>query len=173
MPDDMAGLNEVQMDRELMRRGIGFVLADPGRYIQLSLSRVADFFEFWPTSATTLLNNLGRVGSFGLMLPFMIYGMIMGFKWCGPKAQGGWLKFSTTPLAMTLLFVALYSIQHVLTWAMPRYRLPVDAVLVSFAALGLSNVARWIKDKIRSHRTSPVAYEWSEEYTNPKTRIHG
>ena len=29
LPDELAGLNEAQMDRELMRRGIGFVAADP------------------------------------------------------------------------------------------------------------------------------------------------
>ena len=148
MPTDMVGLNEAQMDRELMRRGIGFVLAEPGRYVLLSLSRVVDFFEFWPTSDTTLLNNVGRVGSFGLMLPFMIYGIVVAFRWGGPKAQGGWIKFSTTPLAMILLFVALYTIQHVLTWAMPRYRLPIDAVTLSFAALGLNNIAHWIQLRV-------------------------
>ena len=168
LPTDMIGLNEAQMDRELMRRGIGFVLGDPGRYVQLSLSRVVDFFEFWPTADTTLLNNLGRVGSFGLMLPFMIYGIVVAFLWGGPKAQGGWIQFSTTPLALILLFVALYTIQHVLTWAMPRYRLPVDAVMLPFAALGLSTATRWIMDKVRNHRIDPLAREWSEEYNRLK-----
>jgi 4-amino-4-deoxy-L-arabinose transferase-like glycosyltransferase len=152
MPTDMIGLNEVQMDRELMQRGIGFVLAEPGRYIQLSLSRVVDFFEFWPTSDTTLLNNLGRVGSFGLILPFMIYGIVVAIRWAGPKAQGGWIKFSTTPLAMILLFMALYTIQHVMTWAMPRYRLPIDAVTLPFAALGLNNIAHWIQLRVSGQK---------------------
>ena len=40
VPDELAGLNEAQLDRELMRRGIGFVAADPRRYLLLSLSRV-------------------------------------------------------------------------------------------------------------------------------------
>jgi hypothetical protein len=53
-------LTEVEWDRALMRRGIGFVLEEPGRYVLLSLSRLADYFEFWPTH-TTLLNNAGRL----------------------------------------------------------------------------------------------------------------
>jgi 4-amino-4-deoxy-L-arabinose transferase-like glycosyltransferase len=164
IPDDVNGMNEAQMDRDLMRRGIGFVLADPGRYVLLSLSRVVDFFEFWPTSDTTLLNNLGRVGSFGLMLPFMIYGLALAFIWGGPKAQGGWIEFTITPLAMILLFIGLYTIQHVLTWAMPRYRLPADAVLLSFAALGLSQLARWLTSKFRNQRHQAVARQRLEDY---------
>ena len=44
LPADLAGqgLTEAQWDKALMRRGIGFVLAEPGRYALLSLSRVPD-----------------------------------------------------------------------------------------------------------------------------------
>ena len=41
------------------------------------------------------------------------------------------------PVVLSLLFVAFYSVLHIFTWAMTRYRLPVDAVLLPFAALGL------------------------------------
>ena len=46
-----------------MARGIGFVLAEPGRYLLLSLSRVRDYFEFWPTADSSLIFNAGRVRS--------------------------------------------------------------------------------------------------------------
>jgi hypothetical protein len=148
MPTDLTGLNEAQLDRELMQRGIGFVLAEPGRYLALSMSRIPDYFEFWPTPDTALLNNLGRMGSIGVLLPFMLAGMVMAIRIAGPRAQGGWRQFSVTPLAMLLLFMAVYSMLHILTWAMPRYRLPVDAVAISFAAvalnaLSLAMVRRW------------------------------
>jgi hypothetical protein len=164
LPDDLTGMNEAQMDRELMRRGINFVVADPGRYVLLSLSRVIDYFEFWPTSDTTLLNNVGRVGSIGMMLPFMIYGVVLALMWGSPRAQGSWTKFSITPLAMILLFMTIYTAQHVLTWAIPRYRLPVDAVALSFAALGLSHIASWVMSRFRNHHTQLVARERSEGY---------
>jgi hypothetical protein len=143
LPPELVGLSEPEMDRELMRRAIGFVVAEPGRYLLLSLSRVRDYFEFWPTSDTTLLHNIGRVGSFGLFLPFMVGGLALALRRWGPRRSwASWAAFSTTPLALALLFIVFYSLLHILTWAMPRYRLPVDAVVLPFAALALVQAAQ-------------------------------
>lgn len=142
LPEDLVGqdLNEAQWDRLLMRRGIQLVLDDPGRYLLLSLSRVLDFFEFWPTD-TSLLHNVGRLSSFTLFLPFFIYGIVLALRGAGPLRSGAdWLRFSATPVAMILCFMAFYALLHILTWAMPRYRLPVDAVAMPFAALALSDL---------------------------------
>ena len=159
MPADLNGLNEAQLDRILMQRGIGFVLADPGRYVLLSLSRIPDYFEFWPTSDTALINNLGRVGSIGVLLPFMLAGLFIAVKNAGPKAQGGWKNFSVTPLAMTLVFMLFYSSLHILTWAMPRYRLPVDAVAIAFAALALDVLALALRKRwqMKPAKSTPEA----------------
>lgn len=157
MPADLHGLNEAQMDRELMQRGIGFVTADPGRYILLSLSRIPDYFEFWPTADTSLINNIGRVGSFGILLPFFVYGLVLAIRWAGPVAQRGWGPFLNSPLALLLLFALWYSILHILTWAMPRYRLPVDAVALPLAALALTHAFKFITAKWKRRRqTRPV-----------------
>ena len=71
--------------------------------------------------------------SFGLMLPFMLYGLYATFRFHWPKAdhatRGG--------ILLLLLFAAVYSAMHLLTWALIRYRLPVDAVLLIFAAVGV------------------------------------
>jgi hypothetical protein len=45
---------------------------------------------------------------------------------------------------LALVFVVFYSLLHIFTWAMTRYRLPVDAVLLPFAALGLLTAGQWI-----------------------------
>jgi hypothetical protein len=133
VPPGVLGKSEPEMDRELMRLGIQFVLADPVRYVLLSLSRLRAYFEFWPAPGTTLLHNIGRVASFGLFLPFMLYGL---YRVACKQGQ--------TPLARDLaivfLFMAFYTVQAVLTWAMVRYRLPVDAVLIVFAAYGLRDL---------------------------------
>jgi hypothetical protein len=153
VPEELKGLNEAQLDRELMRRGIGFVLADPGRYALLSLSRLRAYFEFWPTPDTSLLHNLGRTGSFGLFLPFMLYGLWLALRRARPATgPTSWLKFSMTPMALALLFMIFYSLLHILTWTMPRYRLPVDAVALPFAALAVTDLGRRL---LSSHR-SPV-----------------
>ena len=131
LPEDLVdkGLNEAQWDRELMRRGIGFVTESPGRYLLLSLSRVRDYFEFWPTADSSTLFNLGRVLSFGIFLPLMIWGVILAARRYGSR------------LALLYLFMGFYSVLHILTWAMSRYRLPVDAVALPFAAMAIVELA--------------------------------
>ncbi|MCB0254172.1 MAG: hypothetical protein KDI55_10600 [Anaerolineae bacterium] len=150
VPPELAGLNEAQLDRELMRRGIGFVLDEPGRYLLLSLSRVRDYFEFWPSSDTTLLHNIGRVGSFGLLLPFMLYGLWVSIRQQleverAPKRRSRFATLSHISISnqgLLYLFVISYSLLHIFTWAFPRYRLPVDSVLILFAALGITDIVR-------------------------------
>jgi len=153
LPEGLAG-NEAQMDRELIRAGIQFVLDDPGRYLALSLSRLRAFFEFWPTPDTTLLHNVGRTGSFGLFLPFMLYGLYLSVRRqpsaiASPNDPGG---RRTLDFGLLYLFIAFYTLLHVLTWAMVRYRLPVDAVSLLFAALAFHGLyrrgRRWLGARI-------------------------
>ena len=148
IPAELAGQNEAQLDNELMRRGIGFVLAEPGRYLALSLSRVVDYFQFWPTADTSLINNIGRVGSFGLFLPFMLIGLWLAFRSGGPRSLGSWRTFAQSPLALTSLFMLVYSALHIFTWAMPRYRLPVDAVALPLAALAMLVLIDWVRVRV-------------------------
>jgi len=126
LPADIDPLpeNEAQWDNALMRRGIEFIFEDPGRYILLSFSRAADYFMFWPSSETSLINNIGRVLSFGLFLPVMIYGLLL--------SRHKWRRFE-----LFYIFILFYSLLHLMTWSMVRYRLPVDALLLIFAALGI------------------------------------
>jgi len=148
LPTDLTG-NEAQLDRELLRRGIQFVLDDPGRYLLLSLSRVRAYFEFWPSPHTTLFHNIGRVGSFGLFLPFMLYGLYLACKSqiTNHKTRNTQHAIRDTVLCLVLspagllyVFMLFYSLLHILTWAMVRYRLPVDAVALPFAALAVRKI---------------------------------
>ena len=163
IPDDLwVGLSEAQMDRELMRRGIGFVLDEPGRYLLLSLSRVLDYFEFWPTD-TSLLHNLGRLGSFAIFMPFMIAGIWMAIRRRRPLRKfDDWAHFFVEPAGIALTFMLAYCVLHVLTWAMPRYRLPSDAVAIPFAALAIAALIQRVKSTrlfglvVRDRHTEPA-----------------
>ncbi len=42
---------------------------------------------------------------------------------------------------LLFLFAAFYTLLHLLTWAMIRYRLPIDAALMPLAALAVSDLA--------------------------------
>ena len=164
LPADLERINEAQMDRELLRRGIQFVLDEPGRYLLLSLSRVRAYFEFWPTPGTTLLHNIGRVGSFGLFLPFMLYGLILNLKNSKSASQRvsefpntqyairntHYAVRITDPSSLLYLFILFYSVLHIFTWAMVRYRLPVDAVLLPFAALAIEDLFTRIRAHVRT-----------------------
>jgi hypothetical protein len=139
IPADLRSFNEADLDAALLQRGWQNVAADPARYIRLSLSRVPILFEFWPAPDSSLLSNLTRVGSFGLALPFMLAGIVVWSIGCVQKTlnwrMGGLL----------LLFAVVYSAVHLLSWSLIRYRVPVDAALLPFAALaGSVIVARLV-----------------------------
>lgn len=103
---------------------------DPLRYVLLSLSRIPPYFMFWYSPESSTLSNISRIGSFGVFLPFMLYGLFLGIKQSRRN-------FLISPVGLLVLFVVVYSGVHILTWTLIRYRLPVDAVLIPFAGLAI------------------------------------
>lgn len=124
IPVDLQGRNEAEMDSALMQRGIGFILADPGRYALLTLSRTKEYFKFWPSSDSSLVSNLQRPLSFGLLLPLTLYGLYLA----RPQLRR-W--------ALPLLFFAVTAATYLLSWPTARYRVPTDACLMPLAAIAL------------------------------------
>ncbi len=64
IPAELEGLNEAELDSALLRLGLQNVAADPGRFVRLSLSRLAAFFRFWPIPSASTFNNVARTVSF-------------------------------------------------------------------------------------------------------------
>ena len=130
IPEELLSLDEAALDQELLKLGIGFIVEDPLRYLALSISRISPYFIFWPSSSSSLISNISRVSSFGIMLPFMLYGLYRSFvNRVKPLVK--------QPLFLLYMFIVIYSGIHILTWTLVRYRLPVDAVLVIFAGLAI------------------------------------
>lgn len=140
IPSDIEPLDEAAMDQFMLRRGLGFVRDDPGRYLLLSLSRVPVYFEFWPTADSGLVSNLSRVASFGLMWPFMLAGTVIVLL----RRRAALL---IDPAVLLLLFVAVYTGIHILSWALVRYRLPVDAVMLVFAGAAVMEAIGWLQNR--------------------------
>ena len=143
IPSELRHLDEAALDQALLREGLRFVVEDPLRYALLSLSRVKDYFKFWPSPDSGSPSNLARVMSFGVLLPFMLYGLLLSiwrslFLPRNPQPGACNLQAAT----LLYLFIAVYTAIHLLSWALIRYRLPVDAVLIIFAAYGLTNLGR-------------------------------
>ena len=148
IPPELRDLNEAALDRALLTRGLAFVRDDPGRYLLLSLSRIPVYFQFWPTRDSTLLSNASRVLSYGAFLPFMIYGLLLvsrDLRRSGPLRSGSdavkGSNLRPAYVGLFLLFIASYTAVHLASWANVRYRLPVDAFLILFAAYGIKNLA--------------------------------
>lgn len=142
IPEEVRHLDEAALDNELLGRGIQFVVQDPKRYILLSLSRIPPYFMFWYSPESSVLSNISRIGSFGIFLPFMLYGLFLGI-----KRSKNFLELLLSPQGLLILFALIYSGVHILTWTLIRYRLPVDAVLIPFAGLALFDVAQRISVK--------------------------
>lgn len=123
IPDDvLSSKNDAIITNRLLRMGIENVVKDPGHFLYLTFARLREFFKFWPTSDSTLLANALRVLSFGLMWPFAVIGLwISRWKW--------------RTLLPLYLFLLIHTGVYAISWTMTRYRLPVDAALMPFAAL--------------------------------------
>ncbi len=132
IPEELRHLDEAALEQALMERGIRFVLDEPGRYILLSLSRIPVYFKFWPSVDSGLISNISRVASFALFLPFMLGGLAYSL-FSQTVRRATWSRAS-----LLWLFMLLYAGVHLASWALIRYRLPIDALLVIYAGLAMS-----------------------------------
>jgi 4-amino-4-deoxy-L-arabinose transferase-like glycosyltransferase len=150
IPAELRGLDEVALDRALLSRGLQFVIDEPDRYLLLSLSRVPVFFTFWSLPQSSTLSNAARMLSFGLLLPLMVCGVILAVRdswrrWRRPSS--GARQNSDLGSSFILLFlgiITVYSGVHIASWANVRYRLPVDALLILFAAYAIDRLIGWL-----------------------------
>lgn len=137
IPQELRKLDEAALDQALLREALGFIGQDPARYVRLSISRIPAFFMFWPSADSDLISNVARAGGFGLLLPFIVYGLGRAFV-PKPPVQ----RFSLgLPSNLLLLFVLFYTLIHLLSWALVRYRLPVDAVFMIYAGLAFTDLS--------------------------------
>lgn len=138
IPPELRHLNEAALDRALLERGLGYVREDPGRYLLLSLSRIPSYFMFWPSAESGLISNVARLASFGLLWPFMVVGAGQAL-W---RARRGVMPGGA--VILLLLFASSYTAMHLLSWALIRYRLPVDAVMLVLAAAAIVEILGWL-----------------------------
>ena len=143
IPADLQKLDEARLDRALLQRGVSFVSEEPLRYFLLSVSRAKEFCKFWPSQESSVWSNLVRVLSFGLFLPFLLAGVLQGI--CHQRRRD--LASARSAVILLLLVCVVYSSIHLATWTLVRYRLPVDAVLMPFAALSVVNTYDWVFGK--------------------------
>jgi hypothetical protein len=158
VPPEYAGLNEAQLNTRLTADGIGFVLDEPGRFALQTLDRFRNYFRFWPEPTSSTIANVSRVLSFGLYLPFMLYGLYLSVRHLRTRAPTRPVAPSPPHLILLYLYMLTYTAIHLLSWAMHRYRLPVDAVLMVFVGLALVDLYHRLPTRVRerSRRILPM-----------------
>ena len=144
IPSSLLSLDEIALERELFTRAIGFISDKPGRFLALTVSKTSAFFRFWASPDSSFTSNLTRSLSFGLLFPLMLSGLVVTVlrAWFDPDVPkvdlGGHAYLPA--LELLFLFLSVYSLIHILSWSLIRYRLPVDAVLILFAAVSVLRV---------------------------------
>jgi 4-amino-4-deoxy-L-arabinose transferase-like glycosyltransferase len=175
IPPELRGLNDALLDRALLDRGVQIVLDDPGRYLLLSLSRIPIYFQFWPTADSSLLSNAARVLSFGLFLPFMLFGLILAASHLrrggplrpDPTVASGAPDLRTAYVSLIFLFILVYTAIHLASWANVRYRLPVDAFLIMFAGYAIDYLL------LRLAKRKSLGLATRQDSAQPDGRSHG
>lgn len=132
LPPELLQLDEAALDQSLLRLGLQFVIRDPMRYLLLSVSRIPVYFKFWPSPDDGMISNISRVASFGVLWPFMLYGMLRSVRVLRGTAKR-WKDIISSPIFLLYSFIVIYTAIHLLSWSLIRYRLPVDAVLIIFS----------------------------------------
>jgi len=124
------GLDEVDIDRLLMREGLQYVRSHPGTFVKLCALK---FTRFWlnvgfagPPSKLSVVFAIGS----GLLLLIALYGVL---------GSGLVVHRAAWPV---YLLVVYYTALHVLLFATARYSLPVMPYVLCFAAAGLLSLAR-------------------------------
>ena len=136
IPNELRNLDEADLDQALLKRGLQFILDDPIRYFFLSLSRIPVYFMFWPTPESGTISNISRVVSFGLLWPFMLYGVFRALF----SQKILLIDRLSSPTFLLICFSVIYSAIHILSWTLIRYRLPVDGVMLVFAGYAFVDI---------------------------------
>lgn len=128
--------SDAEITNRLFRLGLSNIQNDPQHFFLLTLTRLREFFKFWPTDESSLLANLLRLISFGAILPFTIIGLILGLR--------NWRA-----LAPVYLFILIHTAIYAVTWTMIRYRIPLDVFFIMFAAYALETTASYLRKRTK------------------------
>lgn len=123
---EFAGLSEPQRSRLLGQRAWDFILANPGRYLELCLARLRYLLLFDATNPKAA-NAVYRLSTIA-WLTLSVGGLIV---WCRQRRGLGQLW----PLAAIFAVVTLF---HVLTIASARFRMPLEPLTFVWCGWALS-----------------------------------
>jgi hypothetical protein len=138
VPEDLAEARKTTppgaWDQMCMERGLEYVRDDPGRFVSLYFQKLVNYYRFYPD--TIEKNEFTNTRTTWIALLTSGPAIILGL-------AGMWLARDTWRRLMPMYAVViLYSLLYPAFTTCVRYRLPLDAYLLLFAAATLVTVWR-------------------------------
>jgi hypothetical protein len=146
--DELRGLPHGAWDRACLQYGVEFVKDAPGRYMKLYGAKLLNLYRFYPGT----ISENEFTGSKTKWISILSYGpvLILGLLgiWIERKRWRDYI-----PLLAT---IAGFSLIYPLFTTCVRYRLPIDACFIVFAAVALAVLAGRVNDRLgRFFGTTP------------------
>ena len=129
-------LSEVDRDKLYYRMGFGFIKKNPSKFIQLSFNKFLRFWRIYPHQRDEIKKGvivdlgidlkyviIGGI-SFGLILPFFIFGLIVS-------------RFMWRKLLLFHLLIVYYTLIHMIIVGITRYRVPIMPFVIIIASYGV------------------------------------
>jgi len=149
-----------EQDAFFMRAVLREVRERPGLFLDRTLWRLGKFWRIWPHRGVEYTQNWRLLFwvsllSYGALLPLALW------------TAGSRLRELKAIFPLYLL-PAVFSLLHALTWSQIRYRLPLEPLVIVFAAEAL----RSLSDRLR-HQREPAAAAPADRLTrrNPGDRF--
>jgi 4-amino-4-deoxy-L-arabinose transferase-like glycosyltransferase len=128
--EKLRSLDEVQMDKIMQEKAIGFIKADPKRFVELTLKRIFYYWSFVNPYRATPYDSL-RIATYGPVFILAVIGLILA-------RRQKWREGSLF-LALVVSYPLLYYVTQI---TINRYRYGVEAfllILASYATVELIN----------------------------------
>ena len=124
--EEIAKLPPVEADREYTARALAFMRSNPGTVLELMRMRLLHFWRLYPITDSAP-QRLAALFTSGVFIPLSFAGLLL--------SAPAWKK---TFLIWALVFA--YNLAHTLFVCTLRYRVPLDPLLLIFAAYALTDL---------------------------------
>ena len=128
-------LSEVDRDKLYYKMGFDFIKKNPSKFIQLSFNKFLRFWRICPHQRDEIKKGvivdlgidlkyviIGGI-SFGLILPFFVFGLIVS-------------RFMWRKLLLFHLLIIYYTLIHMMFFAVTRYRVAIMPFIIIIASYG-------------------------------------
>ncbi len=128
-----SSMGSLEWDRYCFRRGLEYVRAEPGRFLRLYGAKFLNLYRFYPMTMTS--NEF--TGARTTWISILTYGPVLLLAFAGVWIERRRWRDYLPPLAV----VAAFSLVYPAFTTCVRYRLPMDAYLILFAAVAIGALA--------------------------------